>query len=101
MEPNSRAYFGDKLRRTRADALKAEVITGMPYEKFADIQNIYNNFRQRTKLRSLEKKQGRWRLEGRTAETSSVNCITEANQAICSVQNTVHQPRGEIYNRTI
>ena len=41
MEPNSRAYFGDKLRRTRAYALKAEVITHMPSEKFADIQNIY------------------------------------------------------------
>ena len=57
MEPNSRAYFGDKLRRTRAYALKAEVITGMPYEKFADIQNIYKNFRQRTKLTGSKTKQ--------------------------------------------
>ena len=56
MEPNSRAYFGDKLRRTRTDALKAEVITGMPYEKFADIQNIYKNLRQRTKLTRSETK---------------------------------------------
>ena len=38
MEPNSRAYFGDKLRRTGTDALKPKVITGMPYEKFANIQ---------------------------------------------------------------
>ena len=41
MEPNSRVDLGDKLRRTRTDALKTEVITGMPYEKFVDIQNIY------------------------------------------------------------
>ena len=34
MEHNSRAGS------TGTDALKAEVITGMPYEKFADIQNI-------------------------------------------------------------
>ena len=57
MEPNSRAYFGDKLRRTGTDALKAEVITGMQYEKFADIQNIYKNFRQRTKLTGSKTKQ--------------------------------------------
>lgn len=44
MEPNSRAYFGDKLRRTGTDALKAKLITGMPYEKLANIQNIYKNF---------------------------------------------------------
>ena len=57
MEPNSRAYFGDKLRRTGTDALKAKVITGMPYEKFANIQNIYKNFRQRTKLTGNKTKQ--------------------------------------------
>ena len=50
MEPNARAYFSDKLKRTGTDALKAKVITGMPYEKFVNIQNIYKNFRQRTKL---------------------------------------------------
>ena len=50
MEPNSRADLGDKLRRTGTDALKAEVITGMPYEKFAGFQNVDKNFRQRTKL---------------------------------------------------
>ena len=57
MEPNSRAYFGDKLRRTGTDALKAKLITGMPYEKFANIQNIYKNFRQRTKLTGSKTKQ--------------------------------------------
>ena len=39
------------------DALKAEVITIMPYEKFADIQIIYKNFRQRTKLTGSKTKQ--------------------------------------------
>ena len=39
------------------DALKAEVITGMSYEKFADIQNIYKNSRQRTKLTGRKTKQ--------------------------------------------
>ena len=135
MEPNSRAYFGDKLRRTGTDALKAKLITGMPYEKFANIQNIYKNFRHRTKLTGSKtkqymttdkrrarggvgehkrqkpgqgalskragKKQVRWRLEGRIAETSSVNIITEANQTICSVQNTVCYLPGEIYDRTV
>ena len=57
MEPNSRAYFGDKLRRTGTDALKAKLITGMPYEKFANIQNIYKNFRHRTKLTGSKTKQ--------------------------------------------
>ena len=135
MEPKCRAYFGDKLRRTGTDALKAEVITGMPYEKFADIQNTYKNFRQRTKLTGSKtkqyittdkrwarggvgehkrlmpgqgalcerarRKQVRWRLEGRTREASSINRITEANQAICSVQNTVRHHPGEIYDRTV
>ena len=32
------------------DALKSEVITGMPNEEFADIQNIYENFQERKKL---------------------------------------------------
>ena len=41
METNSRAHLSDKMGRTGTDALKAEVITGMPYEKFANIQNIY------------------------------------------------------------
>ena len=50
MEPNSRADLHDKLRRTGTDGLEAEVTTGMPYEKFADIQNIYKNFWQRMKL---------------------------------------------------
>ena len=57
MEPNSRAYFGDKLRCTGTDTLKEKVITGMPYEKFANIQNIYKNFRQRTKLTGSKTKQ--------------------------------------------
>ena len=57
MEPNPKAYFGDRLRRTRTDALKAKVITGMPYEKFANIQNIYKNFRQRTKLAGSKTKE--------------------------------------------
>ena len=48
-----------------------------------------------------EKKQVRWRLEGRIAETSSINIVTEANQAICSVQNTVRHLPGEIYDRTV
>ena len=135
MEPNSRAYFGDKLRCTGTDALKAKVITGMQYKKFANIQNIYKNFRQRTKLTGSKtkqymttykrrargrvgehkrlkpgqgalceragKKKVRWRLEGRIAETSSNNIITESNQAICSVQNTVCQFPGEIYDQTV
>ena len=135
MEPNYRAYFGDKLRRTRTDALKAKVITSMPYEKFANIQKIYINFRQRTKLTGIKTKQHmttdkrrarggvgehkrlnpgqgalcerardkqvRWRLEGRISEKSSINIITEANQTICSVQNTVCNLPGEIYDRTV
>ena len=135
MKPNSKAYFGDKLRRTRTDALKAKVITGMPYEKFADIQNIYKNVWQRRKLTGSKtkqymttdkrrargrvgehkrlkpgqgalcdrarKKQMRWRLKSRIAETSSINIITEANQTICSVQNTVCHLPGEIYDRTV
>ena len=72
MEPNSRAYFGDKLRRTGTDALKAKVITGMPYEKFANIQNIYKNFRQRTKLTGSKTKQymttDKRRARGRVGE---------------------------------
>ena len=134
MEPNSRAYFGNKLRRTGTDALKPKVITGMPYEKFANIQK-YKNFWKRTKLTGSKtkqymttdkrrargrvgehkrlkpaqgalcerarKKQMRWRLKGRIAETSSINIITEANQTICSVQNTVCHLPGEIYDRTV
>ena len=50
MEPKSRADLGDKLKRTGMDALKSEVITGMPCEEFADIQNIYENFQERKKL---------------------------------------------------
>ena len=57
MEPNSRTYFGDKLKRTGTHALKAKLITGMPYEKLANIQNIYKNFRQRTKLTGSKTKQ--------------------------------------------
>ena len=58
MEPKSGAYFRDKLRRTGTDALKAKLITGMPYEKFANIQNIYKkNFRHRTKLTRSKTKQ--------------------------------------------
>ena len=57
MESNSRADLGDKLRRTGTDALKAEVITCIAYEKFADIQNIFKNFGQRTKLTVSKTKQ--------------------------------------------
>ena len=57
MEPNSRAYFGDKLRRTGTDALKAKVITVMPYEKFANFQKYIKNIRQRTKLTGSKTKQ--------------------------------------------
>ena len=51
--------------------------------------------------RAKQNKQVRWRLEGRIAETNSINIITEANQAICSVQNTVRHLPGEIYERTV
>ena len=68
MEPNSRAYFGDKLRCTGTGALKALVITGMPYEKFADIQIIYKNFRQRTKLTGSQTKQYMRRARGGVGE---------------------------------
>ena len=50
---------------------------------------------------SARTEQVRWSLEGRTAETISINRIAEANQAICSVQTTVRHPPGEIYNRTV
>ena len=135
MEPKSRADLGDKLKRTGMDALKSEVITGMPYEEFADIQNIYENFQERKKLTgsktkqymTTDKRQARggigehkglkpgqgascerarreqmkWSVKGRTAETISINRITEANQAICSVQNTMRYLPREFYDQTV
>ena len=57
MEPNSRANVGDKLRRAGTDAPKAEVVAGEPDGKLANIQYIYKNLRQRTKIVGSKTKQ--------------------------------------------
>ena len=66
MEPNSRANLGYKLRRARTDAPKVEVIVGEPDEKLPNIQYIYKNLRQRTKLVGSKTKQHTTKEKRRT-----------------------------------